>query len=126
MNCAKITVHDRHEFAWQGILQFCNGVQRGGITLPDDQTPERLNREGDSQPMPIGNDQPIIHHLVQQDLEARLQLGVKRYGQGLQAFNGRSFLQDAYDEILDLAVYLKGQLEEVRITAEELKDGSKG
>lgn len=80
--------------------------------------PTRLNREGDTQPMPVKSDQPIIHHLVQADLEARLQLGISRYGHGLQAFNGRKALQDAYEELLDLAVYLKQLPEEVRLAEE--------
>jgi hypothetical protein len=32
---------------------------------------------------------------------------VRRYGTKLQAGNGRNALQDAYDECLDMAVYLK-------------------
>jgi hypothetical protein len=69
--------------------------------------PEREGREGDTQPMPIGNDLPVMHHMVQQDLEARLQVGIKRYGQPLQPHNGRDALRDAYEEVLDLAVYLR-------------------
>lgn len=69
--------------------------------------PTREGRKGDKQPMPVGNDLPIIHHLVQQDLEARLTIGVERYGQPLQPHNGRNALQDAYEEVLDLAVYLR-------------------
>ena len=38
----------------------------------------------------------------------RLELGIERYGTGLQAYNGRDMLQDAYEEALDLCVYLKG------------------
>jgi hypothetical protein len=69
--------------------------------------PEREGREGDTQPMPKAVDGPIMHHLVQQDLEARLQVGIKRYGQPLQPHNGRDALRDAYEEVLDLAVYLR-------------------
>jgi hypothetical protein len=59
------------------------------------------------QALPIANDQPIIHRLVQADLEQRLAVGVATYGQGLQAFNGRDVLQDAYEEALDKACYLR-------------------
>lgn len=59
------------------------------------------------QPLPVGNDQPHIHDLVAADLQARKQLGIERYGQALQAFNGRKALLDAYEELLDLTVYLK-------------------
>lgn len=75
--------------------------------IPGDPRPEREGREGDTQPMPVGNDLPVMHHLVQQDLEARLQVGIKRYGQPLQPHNGRDALRDAYEEVLDLAVYLR-------------------
>ena len=69
-------------------------------------TPERAGREGDSQPLPTASDSPYIHDLVAAeiqglddpimlaiaaDLEARKTLGIKRYGQPLQAFNGRKF-----------------------------------
>jgi hypothetical protein len=74
--------------------------------------PEREGREGDSQALPIINDEPFIHDLVKDDLESRKQLGAKRYGTPLQAHNGRSALRDAYEEALDLAVYLKQALME--------------
>lgn len=59
------------------------------------------------QAMPIGNDHPVIHNLVQKDLEDRLRVGIETYGQPLQPFNGRDALIDAYQEVLDLAVYLR-------------------
>lgn len=71
------------------------------------EVPERAGREGDTQPLPTASDSPIMHHLVQADLQARLEVGIKRYGQPLQAFNGRDPLLDAYEEVLDLAVYLR-------------------
>lgn len=80
---------------------------------------EREGREGDSQAMPIINDEPFIHDLVKDDLEARKQLGTKRYGTPLQAHNGRSALRDAYEEALDLAVYLKQALIEESHVAEK-------
>ena len=52
--------------------------------------------------------------LVQQDLEDRIQLGEKRYGERLQTFNGRSAIWDAYQEALDLVVYLRQHIEEQR------------
>lgn len=44
---------------------------------------------------------------VCKDLQARASLGEKKYGERLRPFNGRSALQDAYEEALDLANYLK-------------------
>lgn len=63
-------------------------------------------REGD-QPMPTPNDKPAVWPLVMGDMQARHNLGIKRYGTPLQPFNGRDALRDAYEEALDLAVYLR-------------------
>jgi hypothetical protein len=68
-------------------------------------------RKGD-QPLPVKNSRTDIQSLVVADLENRRELGIKRYGTALQAFNGRDMLRDAYEEALDLAVYLRGVLEE--------------
>lgn len=69
-------------------------------------------REGD-QPLPVGNDLPVMHDLVIEDLRRRLEVGIRRYGQPLQPFNGRNALRDAYEEVLDLAVYLRQAIWEV-------------
>jgi hypothetical protein len=39
-------------------------------------------------------------------MEERRDYGVKKYGQPVMSFNGRSALQDAWEEALDLLVYL--------------------
>ena len=59
------------------------------------------------QPAPIPNDRPASWPLVIADMANRDQLGRKRYGTPLQAHNGRDCLRDAYEEALDLAVYLR-------------------
>lgn len=69
----------------------------------------RIERPGD-QPMPTINENPYIQNLVLKDIKARLQLGIERYGIGLQANNGRDMLKDAYEEVLDLTIYLRGVL----------------
>lgn len=66
------------------------------------------------QPPPQANDQPSSHDLVVEDLLKRKEFGLAKYGTLLQVFNGRNSLEDAYDEILDLAVYLRTLLEEER------------
>lgn len=63
------------------------------------------------QPSPIPNDSVSIWQLVIKDMQDRERLGQKRYGTVLQVGNGRDPLQDAYEEALDLAVYLKQELE---------------
>jgi hypothetical protein len=64
-------------------------------------------------PMPVPTDGPSMHDLVAADLAGRKAFGLARYGSLLQAHNGRRALQDAYEEILDLAVYLKQHLVEL-------------
>ena len=50
---------------------------------------------------------PDVATLVQLDIEKRVEKGEKEYGERLKPFNGRYALQDAYEEALDLALYLK-------------------
>lgn len=49
---------------------------------------------------------PILP-LVIADLEDRAAAGIMTYGTLLRPFNGRDALKDAYEEALDLAMYLK-------------------
>lgn len=53
-----------------------------------------------------------IQDLVIEDMEERKQTGLDNYGTLLYPFNGRSALQDAYEEALDLACYLKQKIVE--------------
>jgi hypothetical protein len=64
------------------------------------------------QQLPVHNDGPSMHDLVIEDMAARKEHGLRKYGTILQAHNGRSALQDAYEEVLDLAVYLRQAIEE--------------
>ena len=49
---------------------------------------------------------------VKQDIENRIVKGVQTYGERLRINNGRNALLDAYEEILDLALYIKQELKE--------------
>lgn len=62
--------------------------------------------------MPTPNDHPSIQDAVIADIEARKQLGIKRYGSSLKPFNNRNSLQDGYEEAMDLTLYLKQALVE--------------
>lgn len=73
------------------------------------------------QPPPKSNAGPAIWDLVIADMQERHQIGIERYGTPLQAFNGRDSLVDAYQEILDLAVYLRAKIHEEESLA-SLKD----
>jgi hypothetical protein len=48
--------------------------------------------------------------LVLADLQARIQKGTAEYGEPLTTHNGRDSLQDAYEEALDLCLYLAGTM----------------
>lgn len=87
-----------------------------------------LRQRPEDQPLPIESTGPVIHDLVASDaagilppdaaeliaheLEARKALGISRYGRPLRAHNGRNALQDAWEEALDLAVYLRQMMTE--------------
>lgn len=58
--------------------------------------------------------------LVIEDLKERYEIGKQRYGSALQPFNGRSSLIDAYQEALDLVVYLRNLIEEQKILENDL------
>lgn len=64
------------------------------------------------QPPPIKTDGVDIPSLVIEDIKARREFGVAKYGTALQAHNGRDALQDAYQEALDLVQYLRQAIEE--------------
>ncbi len=63
--------------------------------------------EPPKQPDPTPNTHAPVWPLVIADMQARDEAGRQRYGTRLQPFNGRNSLQDAYEEALDLCVYLK-------------------
>lgn len=63
------------------------------------------------QPLPKGKGAEIAP-LVISDIEDRMKEGEQTYGERLRAFNGRSMIHDAYEEALDLAIYLRGEIEE--------------
>lgn len=65
-----------------------------------------------NQPAPIPNSREASWLLVIKDMESRNAFGVAKYGTPLQAFNGRDALKDAYEEALDLCVYLRTAIEE--------------
>lgn len=64
------------------------------------------------QPAPQGNASTPVWDLVIADMRNRDQAGRRKYGVPLQANNGRDQLQDAYEEALDLVVYLRAAIEE--------------
>lgn len=45
--------------------------------------------------------------LVLRDMAMRIEMGMEKYGQALQTNDGRDPIVDAYQEVLDLAMYLR-------------------
>jgi len=65
------------------------------------------------QATPKGSGNPILG-MVLADLTNRALEGTAKYGEPLKAHNGRNPLWDAYQEALDLAMYLRQAIEEQR------------
>ena len=122
------SIHDRCESIYQGVGVFFRCVLKiGHLTdhirgsarwpyRPDEKAPFAVieptkQRDGD-QPLPVVNDHQDIQTRVIEDIKARREVGIKRYGTALQPHNGRDSLQDAYEEAMDLTMYLKQMLVE--------------
>lgn len=63
-----------------------------------------------NQPPPISTDEVPTVDKVIADLETRKATGIQKYKVPLQPSNGRDSMQDAYEEALDLCVYLKNEI----------------
>lgn len=77
--------------------------------MSDERDPER------DQTLPIATGEKFTHDLVSADVQERKWFGQRKYGVALQPSNGRDSLQDAYEEALDLVIYLKNELRFRRI-----------
>ena len=64
------------------------------------------------QPRSVPNDGPAMWDLVVHDMRERDEVGARKHGTRLQPHNGRDVLVDAYQEALDLVVYLRQALYE--------------
>jgi hypothetical protein len=76
----------------------------------------------EKQPAPKAADGPHIVDIVINELHTRKLHGLDKYGVPLQAHNGRSALQDAYEEASDLTLYLRQALEEERSIEQRLME----
>lgn len=68
----------------------------------------------DKEPAPVPHRGEYVINLVMKDLSERAREGKKKYGTFLQANNGRNALVDAYQEAMDLCMYLRQKIEEER------------
>ena len=107
--------HAKFDVCLRGATDICKDAQLLCSEIPASQVQNAgeatqvsgglgLNAE---EPAPIPSDLPAVWDLVIGDMRARDQLGEARYATRLQPFNGRDVLVDAYQEALDLAVYLR-------------------
>jgi hypothetical protein len=102
----KEEVEDTGPSGFQAVLD--HAIQEDashGVFAPTKQRP------GD-QPLPVHTRGEAIQDLVIQDIEDRKRIGLERYGTLLQSGNGRRALLDAYEEAMDLCMYLKQALVE--------------
>ena len=109
-----IDVHYRQECKHGKLISQCRCLVGDKVVevidpcpfdCPPKSPPLKL-RPGD-QPLPVVNDEPDVQSQVIADIEERRQVGIQRYGTALQPNNGRDALRDAYEEAIDLAMYLK-------------------
>jgi hypothetical protein len=82
-------------------------------------------REGD-QALPAQNDevdcQTRLMNRISQEVPARRQVGIERYGTALQPFNGRDSLRDLWEELLDASTYFMQVEAEFTAMVDALKD----
>ena len=91
-------------------IAFAQGSDRGGGASMNSQQALVEAPHGDvikDQPPPVASNGPAVWDLVIADMRARDNVGRERYGTPLQPHNGRDALVDAYQEALDLVVYLR-------------------
>lgn len=105
MTCNASIPHAAHE--------TCDGIPfEGWVQVIEESRAEFLEIEERR----MSPQKPVsIHDLVAEDLADRKEQGLKTYGRVLHVHNGRSALQDLYEELLDAACYIKQKIEEDRI-----------
>ena len=83
----------------------------------DDTTPKDWDKLANNsritpEPPVTANEHPAVWSLVIRDMADRDVFGANKYGTRLQPSNGRKTLNDAYQEALDLVVYLRQEIYE--------------
>lgn len=65
-----------------------------------------VDRAREPEPAPVITEGAVVWHFVVNAVKARVEMGVQKYGTPLQAGNGRDALMDAFQEAIDLVMYL--------------------
>lgn len=99
--------HIEAEVARVANMETIGRATSGGS--PDVTPPTPSHTDSSAQPAPTKGTRRVID-AVFADLQERREAGIKKYGGELEAHNGRNALVDAYQEILDLAMYVKQEL----------------
>ena len=112
-----------HELEYKaGAIRWSKDGSRNVITKyrvvskPTTENPMTIKNQDPAtakQPTPTGTGKPILG-MVLADLTNRALEGKEKYGEPLLAHNGHNALWDAYQEALDLAMYLRQAIEEQR------------
>ena len=68
-----------------------------------------INRAAIHEPEPTEGNVDVADFVLA-DIQARIDAGYKRYGTKLQTNNGRDALWDAYQEAIDLVMYLRQEI----------------
>jgi hypothetical protein len=79
-----------------------------------------INPLTEPQPPPLKNNYPYSIDGVIKDLTDRKNFGMNKYGTALQPNNGRNNLIDSYQELMDLLVYLRTEINETFTEPTEL------
>jgi len=125
MEGSRSTLSPVHDACIKNSCRFCRTTRHIGVSIDScvkDHTPTcnfilvpqyACNCGGppssfvDLQPAPSHNALPAVWDLVIKDMRSRDEYGRAKYNTPLQPNNGRDALLDAYQEALDLCVYLR-------------------
>lgn len=92
-----------------------NLLIRQGLSGPQPKQSAQLDQRSANAPEPPpARGRLDVWPLVIADMKERNEVGTRKYGTPLQTHNGRNALVDAYQEALDLVVYLRQAIEEAK------------
>jgi hypothetical protein len=105
---------------WESISADIKGVELDkrrkaveALNAVREKEPQYVSDAATPEPPPVGNGGCVLDRVledlenVRKDLINRADQGKKKYGTVLRFFNGRNSLMDAYQEALDLVMYLR-------------------
>ena len=100
---------------WRFINTTGGGKPVTSYVLAADLAAIRVRETHVEQPMPTASTGPAMHDLAELVISERKTIGLERYGQPLQAMNGRDAVRDTIEELADGLVYALQIREERRL-----------